>query len=124
MVEGMRARNHDIQLVRLRQEKHDLPADNERFREVLMRGMPIPRYPQLRMGVPSKQALVKLWSLKRPDLVHIATEGPLGWSALRAARHLKLPVSSDFRTNFHSYSAHYGIGWLHKPYPRLPAQVP
>ena len=115
IVDGIRARNHDVQLVRLRQEKNDLAADGEGFREVLMRGMPIPRYPQLRMGVPSKQALVKLWSLKRPDLVHIATEGPLGWSALRAARHLKLPISSDFRTNFHSYSAHYGIGWLHKP---------
>jgi glycosyltransferase involved in cell wall biosynthesis len=115
VVEGMRARNHDIQLVRLRQEKNDLAADDERFREVLMRGLPIPRYPQLRMGVPSKQALIKLWSLRRPDLVHIATEGPLGWSALRAARQLKLPISSDFRTNFHSYSAHYGVGWLHKP---------
>jgi glycosyltransferase involved in cell wall biosynthesis len=47
--------------------------------------------------------------------VHIATEGPLGWSALQAARQLKLPLSSDFRTNFHAYSRHYGIGWLHTP---------
>jgi hypothetical protein len=53
--------------------------------------------------------------LQRPDVVHIATEGPLGWSALQAARHLKLPVTSDFRTNFHAYSRHYGIGWLRKP---------
>ena len=80
-----------------------------------MRGLPIPRYPHLRMGVPSKRALVHLWSLRRPDVVHIATEGPLGWSALQAALHLKLPVSSDFRTNFHAYSKHYGMGWLHKP---------
>jgi glycosyltransferase involved in cell wall biosynthesis len=47
--------------------------------------------------------------------VHIATEGALGWSALQAATHLKLPVCSDFRTNFHAYSRHYGIGWLYKP---------
>jgi glycosyltransferase involved in cell wall biosynthesis len=47
--------------------------------------------------------------------VHIVTEGPLGWSALQAARKLKLPVCSDFRTNFHAYSRHYGIGWLKKP---------
>jgi glycosyltransferase involved in cell wall biosynthesis len=47
--------------------------------------------------------------------VHIATEGPLGWSALQAARHLRLPVTSDFRTNFHAYSQHYGVGWLRKP---------
>jgi glycosyltransferase involved in cell wall biosynthesis len=44
--------------------------------------------------------------------VHIATEGPLGWSALQAARKLKLPISTDFRTNFHAYSHHYGVGWL------------
>jgi glycosyltransferase involved in cell wall biosynthesis len=67
------------------------------------------------MGVPSKAALVHVWSLRRPDVVHIATEGPLGWSALQAARHLKLPVTSDFRTNFHAYGHHYGIGWLAKP---------
>jgi len=46
--------------------------------------------------------------------VHIATEGPLGWSALHAARQLKLPISTDFRTNFHAYSSHYGAAWLHR----------
>jgi hypothetical protein len=30
----------------------------------------------------------------RPDVVHIVTEGPLGWSALIAARRLEHPVSS------------------------------
>jgi len=67
------------------------------------------------MGMPSKSALIRLWQLKRPDVVHIATEGPLGWSALRAAMYLKLPVSTDYRTNFQSYSAHYGVGFLYKP---------
>lgn len=28
---------------------------------------------------------------------------------------MKLPVCSDFRTNFHAYSRHYGIGWLQRP---------
>ena len=82
---------------------------------MLVRGLPIPRYPQLKMGLPSKQALIRLWTAQRPDVVHIVTEGPLGWSALQAALHLKLPVVSDFRTNFHAYSGHYGVGWLHKP---------
>jgi glycosyltransferase involved in cell wall biosynthesis len=59
--------------------------------------------------------LFRLWSLKRPDVVHIATEGPLGWSALAAALKLKLPVSTGFHTNFHSYSQHYGVGFLSKP---------
>jgi glycosyltransferase involved in cell wall biosynthesis len=82
---------------------------------VLLRGLPIPRYPDLRMGLPAKSSLIKLWALQRPDVVHIVTEGPLGWSALQAAKRLKLPVTSDFRTNFHAYSRHYGIGWLKRP---------
>ena len=77
--------------------------------------MPIPRYPQLRMGLPSKRSLVRLWSARRPDIVHVATEGPLGWSALSAAQVLRIPVSSDFRTNFQAYTQHYGLGWLQKP---------
>ena len=86
IVEGLRARNHEVQLVRPRQDGRTTAARGDRFHEVLMRGLPIPRYPQLRMGLPAKRALVRLWRRQRPDVVHIATEGPLGWSALQAAR--------------------------------------
>ncbi|MBE0587286.1 MAG: glycosyltransferase, partial [Hydrogenophaga sp.] len=115
LVQGLCERNHQVQLVRPRQTRADQGAHDAGFEEVLMRGMPIPRYPQLKLGLPGKKALIAAWALQRPDLVHIATEGPLGWSALQAARHLRLPVTSDFRTNFHSYSQHYGLGWLKKP---------
>jgi glycosyltransferase involved in cell wall biosynthesis len=116
VVTGLHGRGHELQLIRPRQRgAGDGTPAAPRFDEVLMRGLPVPRYPQLRMGVPSKRQLVRLWSLRRPDVVHIATEGPLGWSALQACRHLQLPVTSDFRTNFHAYSRHYGVGWLRKP---------
>ena len=115
VVEGMRARGHRVQLIRLRQHAADTAARTGTCEEVLLRGLPIPRYPDLKMGLPQTGALVKLWSAHRPDLVHIATEGPLGWSALRAARRLGVPVSSDFRTNFHAYAQHYGISLLKRP---------
>ena len=83
--------------------------------DVLVRGVPIPRYAGLRMGLPCTGTLVKLWKRERPDVVHIATEGPLGRSALLAAKALGLPVCSDFRTNFHAYSQHYGFGFLRRP---------
>ncbi|HEU5296587.1 MAG TPA: glycosyltransferase family 1 protein [Burkholderiaceae bacterium] len=114
MLEGLRARRHVVQLVRLRQHADDLPQRARGFHEVLLRGVPIPCYTHLRMGMPCARSLERLWAMQRPDVVHIATEGPLGWSALRAARRLGVPVVSDFRTNFHAYSAHYGIGWLHR----------
>lgn len=115
LVQSLSQRNHDVQLIRPRQAKSDSAIRDSNLEEVLMRGMPIPRYPELKLGLPSKKTLVKTWTLRRPDVVHIATEGPLGWSALQAAKVLKLPVTSDFRTNFQSYSKHYGVGWLRKP---------
>ena len=108
-------RHHSIQLIRPRQNKQDEGLEETNWTELLLRGLPIPRYPQLKLGLPSKKALIKAWSTRRPDLVHIATEGPLSWSALQAAHVLRLPVTSDFRTNFHSYCQHYGVGWLTKP---------
>ncbi|BBP02757.1 glycosyl transferase [Sulfuriferula plumbiphila] len=114
-VADLQQRGHQIQLVRPRQTARDLAASSASLEEVLKPGVAIPRYAGLKMGLPAKSALTRLWSLKRPDLVHIATEGPLGWSALVAANKLRIPVSTDFHTNFHSYSQHYGIGWLRRP---------
>jgi glycosyltransferase involved in cell wall biosynthesis len=115
MVEGLRLRGHSIQLVRPRQNGADRAFLDGNLEEVLGRGIAIPRYPQLKLGLPARRALRRQWSLRRPDVVHIATEGPLGWSALAAARDLDLPAATDFHTNFHTYSRHYGVGWLARP---------
>lgn len=118
VVDGLHRRNHDVQLIRPRQPARlavQAGAPRADVEEVLTKGLPVPLYPNLRMGVPSKRALVRLWSLHRPDVVHIATEGPLGWSALQAAQHLSLPVTSDYRTNFHAYGKHYRLGLFSKP---------
>jgi glycosyltransferase involved in cell wall biosynthesis len=115
LIHHLGQRQHTIQLIRPRQDKNDAAVEQNGWSELLLRGFPIPKYPQLKLGLPSKKALIKAWSSKRPDVVHIATEGPLCWSALQAAQTLRLPVTSDFRTNFHSYCEHYGVGWLSKP---------
>ncbi len=112
IVEGVRARGHALQLVRPRQGPADRAQDERGFGEMLRPGMQIPRYSQLRMGLPSRRALIQAWQRSRPDIVHIATEGPLGWSALAAARAMGIPVATDFHTNFHAYSSHYGFGWV------------
>jgi len=108
IADGLRQRGHPLQLVRPRQDGDAAP----RGRELLLRGAPIPCYPHLRLGLPAARRLREAWRGWRPDLVHVATEGPLGASAVRVARELELPVTSDFRTNFQAYSAHYRLGWL------------
>ena len=133
LVRRLQARQHQISLIRPRQghervgekphpshpphqtDQSRLPDGRLPIEEFLVHGVQIPRYSQLRMGLPAKHFLIRQWTLQRPDVVHIATEGPLGWSALQAARRLKLPVSTDFRTNFHAYSGHYGMRWLYRP---------
>lgn len=115
MAAGLRALGHTVQLVRPRQGPADAPLAEPGYAEILRPGLPIPRYPQLKMGLPSRGALLAAWREQRPDVVHIATEGPLGWSALAAARKLGLPVATDFHTNFHAYSRHYGVAWMARP---------
>jgi glycosyltransferase involved in cell wall biosynthesis len=112
MLDGLLRRGYQIQLVRPRQHARDTAQSTARFGEVLVRGVPLPRYDGLRMGLPSMRILHRLWQAERPDIVHVVTEGPLGKSALCAARRLRIPASSDFHTNFHSYSEHYGLGLL------------
>jgi glycosyltransferase involved in cell wall biosynthesis len=111
LVEGLATRGHRITVLRPRvpgMEAGDYPGVEQHG----LASAPIPFYPSLRMGLPCSRSLEALWRGDPPDLVHIATEGPLGWSALLAARACGLPVSTEFRTNFHAYTRHYGLGWL------------
>ena len=89
-------------------------ANHPEYREVPLPGLPIPGYSLLRLGLPAWRRLTRQWRAQRPDLVHVVTEGPLGASAVTAARTLALPVTSSFHTNFHAYAPHYRIGLLRR----------
>jgi glycosyltransferase involved in cell wall biosynthesis len=78
----------------------------------LVPALSLPTYKELNLGLPVGSVLRRSWMQRRPDVVYVATEGPLGWSGVRAARRLGIPVFSGFHTNFHSYSQHYHMGWL------------
>ncbi|NMG14467.1 glycosyltransferase family 4 protein [Aromatoleum bremense] len=115
IVEGLIARGHHVQLVRPRQAVAEHAADSPGLEQVLARGMAIPSYEGLRFGLPAKARLAGMWFRQRPDVVHVATEGPLGWSAVSAAAKLGIPTTSDFHTNFDHYAEHYGVGWMKQP---------
>jgi glycosyltransferase involved in cell wall biosynthesis len=117
-IKGLAEMGHDITLIRPRQGFKDKPKNESHFKEILTLGMPIPGYSSLRMGLPQKNMLLKQWASDRPNLIHIVTEGPLGWSALEAAKKLNIPICSDFRTNFDAYSTHYGMSFLKNPIQR------
>lgn len=106
MVAGLRQLGHRVTVFRPRQRQERDETD------ILLPGCPLPGYRGLRFGLPAKGRLLRAWRRERPDIVQVATEGPLGASAIAAARRLGIPVVSEFHTNFHAYSRHYGFGWL------------
>lgn len=108
LVAGLRGRGHRVDLVRPRQHA----GEREKGHDLTVPGLPLPGYSGLRLGLPARGLLANRWKKERPQVVHVVTEGPLGWSAVSAARHLGIPVTSGFHTNFDSYSTHYGAGWL------------
>ncbi len=105
---GLRERGHAVDLVRPRQPTDGIAPAHD----LLVRGAALPRYPGLRFGLPATATLRRQWRQARPDAVYVATEGPLGWSALRAARQLGIPVATGFHTRFDHYMRDYGASWL------------
>ena len=109
--QGLRARGNEVSLVRPRQASEDANVAGKPH-EFLVRGAPLPRYPGLRLGLPATRRLAAEWQKRRPDAIYVATEGPLGWSALRAARRLGIPASTGFHTRFDEYMRDYGAAFL------------
>ncbi len=104
----LREEGHVIDLIRPRQ-----PGEprHPQANEWLTAGCAIPMYPELRFGLALPSAMRRRLDAGRAELVHVATPGPLGHVAARTARAMGLPVTVDFRTNFHRYSHYYGLGW-------------
>lgn len=111
--QGLRDRGHDVSVVRPRQvDETGAHARLGAAHELLVRSAPLPRYPGLRLGLPATRKLTAQWTAHRPDAIYVATEGPLGWSALRAARRLGIPAATGFHTRFDQYMRDYGAAFL------------
>lgn len=108
-VRYLRMQGHRVTVLRPRQAGEARHTGED---EQLVPGIALPLYPGMQFGLPVMLRLQRCWRKERPQIVHIATEGPLGWAALEAGRRLGIPVTTDYRTQFHRYSAHYGVGLL------------
>jgi glycosyltransferase involved in cell wall biosynthesis len=76
--------------------------------------LPLPWYSEILLPFSRPAAIRSILRASNPDLVHIATEGPLGLAALLAAEKLRLPVISSFHTNFPMYLDSYRLGLIEK----------
>jgi glycosyltransferase involved in cell wall biosynthesis len=108
-VRHLRSRGHAVELIRPRQPGEPALDAADELRTA---GCAIPMYREMRFGLARMATLVRRFEQTRPEVVHLATPGPLAWAALAAARTLGIATTSDFRTNFHQYSRYYGFGFL------------
>ncbi|OHB29201.1 MAG: hypothetical protein A2X84_05955 [Desulfuromonadaceae bacterium GWC2_58_13] len=72
-------------------------------------GWRLPNYPEILLPLVRPATLKRHLRAAAPDIVHVATEGPLGWAALQAARGLGIPVVSSYHTNFAQYMESYRL---------------
>ncbi len=107
LVKGLRERGHSLDVIR----PAVLACDEEGLQ---VPSIGLPGYKEVRFGFPIKLVLQARWYKRRPDVIYVATETPLGASAISAARALGIPVASGFHTNFQQYMAHYQVPLLEK----------
>ena len=89
LVNGLRARQHKVSVVYPDLQKRTISDENVLGflpEDVLVRGLPLPGYQGLQFGLPAGRLLRRSWRNRPPAAVYVATQGPLGWSAVRAAR--------------------------------------
>lgn len=62
-------------------------------------------YPEIKLEFFAYRRLRQVLHEFQPDLIHIATEGPLGWAARRLCLYLTLPFTTAYHTRFPEYLA-------------------
>lgn len=86
----LEARGHEVEVI----------APN-RFRS-----MPCPSYPEIRLALAGAKQVGQMIEAFRPQAIHIATEGPLGYAARRWSKRSGVPFTTAFHTHFPQYAAH------------------
>ena len=109
-VDGIKNHGIHIDIFRPKQGRNDANTQAKLENQYTVKGYPIPGYKELRFGLPQSKLFKRLWNEQRPDAIYIATEGPLGYSALKVAKKMGIRVISGFHTNFQSYSRFYHLG--------------
>ncbi|MGL4400052.1 MAG: glycosyltransferase [Luteolibacter sp.] len=104
LTEGLKRRGHRVHVIHT--------GETAKAGETCSPSIPLPGYREVRVGLPEPFKLRARWTKKRPDAIYVATESPLGKSALKAANSLGIPVATGFHTNFHQYMEQYRMGGL------------
>ncbi|SMP65383.1 Glycosyltransferase involved in cell wall bisynthesis [Desulfonatronum zhilinae] len=88
-------------------------------------GLPCPTYPEIRLALFPWRKVARILDDYRPDAVHIANEGPLGWAGrffcwkrgkgFTTAYHTRLPEYIRLRFPVPLQASYAFFRWFHKP---------
>ena len=90
----------------------DYPGEERRIvKGVIKRNTPFaaPGQATIRLVLPSADDMQARIDAMKPDIVHIATEGPLGHAAMACVRKNNVPVTTAFHTNWQQYVMEKGF---------------
>lgn len=104
LCDGLRRKGHLVHVIRT--------GEAGGKGETIAASLPLPGYKEVRVGLPGSFKLRKRWLKRRPDAIYVATESPLGSSAIKTANSMEIPVATGFHTNFHQYMEQYRLGGL------------
>ena len=67
--------------------------------------VPMPGYSEIRLAVAPRFTARKALKAFKPDVVHIVTEGPIGWTTRAWCKANRVPFTTAFHTRFPDYAA-------------------
>ncbi len=115
LVEQAHRRGHEVAVVAAGRTSQP-PARNGPQQGVVLHhtlpGVPFPPYPELLVARTLDAAGRRRLGAFAPEVVHVATEGPVGWSGRRWALGRNLPLVTSFHTDIPAYLGEYGMGLL------------
>lgn len=100
---GLRERGHRVEVIR---------SGRAAGESEWVPWWPLPGYWEIKVGAPWPGQFRRRWRKDPPDVVYVAIETPMGFSAASAALKLGIPVIGGFHTNFREYLRKYGMNWF------------
>ncbi|MFD4959287.1 glycosyltransferase [Microbacterium sp. NPDC058389] len=87
----------------------EITTDLHGARTELLRSVPLPSYPDVRVVFARAARLSAILREFRPDVVHLASPFVLGWQGVAAADALRVPTVAVYQTDVVAYAEKYGM---------------
>ncbi|PZU39495.1 MAG: glycosyl transferase [Microbacterium sp.] len=103
----LRAQGHETLVIAPRAGEVD--ADLHGARSALLRSVPLPSYPEVRVVFARTATLTRILREFGPDVIHLASPFVLGWQGVQAADALRVPSVAVYQTDVTAYAQKYGV---------------